>query len=115
MTGNKQVTPAVFFLFFSFQYIRELGFRRKRSTFTKSTYEKNPVCNLQVLPSIRPHARAINIVRIPAPHGIEALGLKLQRSLQRWRVVQAQIGPEPVDDTRLGRHGYGFMNGRSGS
>ena len=54
--------------------------------------------NLQELPSVRPHPSPVDVVRIPRPDRIETFGPQVQRSLQRRRIMKAQIGAKPVDD-----------------
>ncbi len=57
---------------------------------------------LQILPSIRPHPCTVYIMWIPAPYRIEALRLQIQGSFQSWRIMESEIGTEPIENPRLG-------------
>lgn len=41
---------------------------------------------------------------VPAPDWVQALGLQVNSGLEGWRVVEAQIGAKPVQDSGFGRH-----------
>ena len=51
------------------------------------------------MPSVQSTPCPVDIVRVPRENRPQHGRVEIKGGLQRWRVMQAQVGSEPVDDS----------------